>query len=275
MSLEASLSRSFLRSLVAHPAGRAHVLSLMVAAEEGDETGVFDQLEKRADDDELATLIRRHKQDEERHAAMYRECLTRNGLAMQAVPDELLIIRQIARESGDAAAPIVTRDDVMRTYALLLAIEERGVERFPRIGAEFRRIGDHATADTFDRVTEDERRHIKYCAAIGRRYAPSEAAWQQALATQRAVEARAFDRVGRATLAHALANGLAWRGAIGRFVGWSLRAAARRDARGVGPWVARALDRLTVGEGGFSIPPPWKPSPRPLSPNGRGELSAP
>ena len=39
--------------------------------------------------------------------------------------------------------------------ALLLAIEERGVSQFPVIGSEFRRIGDHETADTFDRVAKD------------------------------------------------------------------------------------------------------------------------
>jgi rubrerythrin len=239
MSLEATLARSFLRSLVSHPAGRAHVLSLMVAAEEGDEAGVFDQLLRRADDAELAKLVRRHKEDEERHAAMYRECLARNGLEMQAVPDELLIIRQVAREAGgafsaalDASKAVVAREDVMNTYALLLAIEERGVQRFPMIGQEFRRIGDHATADTFDRVTEDERRHTRYCAAIGRRHAPDEATWQRAVAKYREVEQRAFDRVGRATLAYAVESGLVWRGWVGGVARGAMGIVARLRGRG-------------------------------------------
>jgi hypothetical protein len=244
MPLEATLARSFLRGLISHCEGRAHVLSLMVAAEEGDEAGVFDQLLRKADDPELAKLVRRHKEDEERHAAMYRECLARNGLEMQAIPDELLIIRQVAREAGgvfgaglDAEDALVTREDVMNTYALLLAIEERGVQRFPLIGREFRRIGDHATADTFDRVTADERRHTRYCAAIGRRYARGDAQWERAVVKYRAVEQRAFDRVGRATLVHAVENGLVWRGAVGRVVRRSLgmtgvfRADAKHEAR--------------------------------------------
>jgi hypothetical protein len=225
MNFGAWIGRSFVRSLVAHPSGRAHILSLMVAAEEGDEAGVFDQLARKADDPELERLVRRHKEDEARHAAMYRACLARNGLALQAVPDELLIVRQVGREAGGAFAAgvdaasaegIVTREDVMNTYALLLAIEERGVQRFPLIGAEFRRIGDRETADTFDRVTDDERRHTRYCRAIGRRYASDDATWDRAVARYRAVEERAFRRVGLAGIVFALKEGLLWRGLLGR-----------------------------------------------------------
>jgi hypothetical protein len=225
MNLEMSIGRSFLRSLVSHPAGRAHVLSLMVAAEEGDEAGVFDQLARKADDPELEKLVKRHKEDEERHASLYRACLARNGFEPQAIPDALLIIRQVGREAGGAFAAgldmgsahgIATREDVMNTYALLLAIEERGVQRFPLIGAEFRRIGDHETADTFERVTEDERRHTLYCKAIGRRYAPDDATWERAVAKYRAVEDRAFKRVGWATMAYAVKTGLAWPRTLGR-----------------------------------------------------------
>ncbi|HEX8795556.1 MAG TPA: hypothetical protein VF765_31620 [Polyangiaceae bacterium] len=231
MNLEMSIGRSFTRSLVSHPAGRAHVLSLMVAAEEGDEAGVFDQLARKADDPELEKLVRRHKEDEARHASLYRACLARNGLEFQPVPDDLMIIRQVGREAGGAFAAglhtgtadgIVSREDVMNTYALLLAIEERGVQRFPLIGAEFRRIGDHETADTFDRVTEDECRHTLYCRAIGRRYATDDASWERAVAKYRAVEERAFKRVGFATMAHAIKKGLAWPRTLGRLGGlWS------------------------------------------------------
>jgi hypothetical protein len=244
MDVERAMGRSLFRGLVSHAAGRAFVLSLMVAAEEGDESGVFDQLARRADDPELEKLIRRHQDDERRHAAMYRSCLTRNGLDVQSVPDELLIIRAVACEAGvtvaaGSADAIALRRDVMNTYALLLAIEKRGVQRFPLIGAEFRRIGDHETADTFDRVTEDERRHTKYCEAIGRRYAADEQEWQGAVAMHRGIEGRAFRRVGRATVVHALRQGLVWRGPAGRAARLAVRAAGilvsfaqRRSLRG-------------------------------------------
>jgi rubrerythrin len=232
MNFETSIGRSFLRSLISHPAGRAHILSLMVRAEEGDEAGVFDQLIRKADDPELEKLVRRHKEDECLHAAMYRACLSRNGLELQPIPDELLIIRRVGREAGifatggDASSPdgIASRDDVMKMYALLLAIEERGVQRFPLIGAEFRRIGDHETADTFDRVTADERRHTRYCQAIGRRYASDDATWEEAASKYRRIEARAFKQVGRATLLDAVKKGLVWRGAVGRLARLAIRA---------------------------------------------------
>jgi hypothetical protein len=232
MNLEMSIGRSFLRSLVSHPAGRAHILSVMVAAEEGDEAGVFDQLILKADDPELEKLVRRHQEDERRHAAMYRACLSRSGLDLQPVPDELLIIRRVGREAGgifaasvDASSSpgIATREDVMNTYALLLAIEERGVQRFPLIGAEFRRIGDHETADTFDRVTADERRHTRYCRAIGRRYAADDTTWERAVGKYRRLEVRAFKRVGRATILHAVKHRLVARGALGHLARLALR----------------------------------------------------
>ncbi len=221
--------RAFFRALVATAEGRAHVLSLMVAAEEGDEAGVFDRLVEHMEDDKLRRVIAAHHADEIRHAGLYRACLERSGLAEEKVPEALLVVRAIGRsagvvgpaprgsrrvfERGDASA-IASREEIMNTYALLMVIEERGVEQFPLIGAEFRRIGDHATADTFERVTSDERRHVKSCRTLGRRYAPDDATWERAVARFRTAEKAAFDRVGVAGIAYAWRRGLLWRGLV-------------------------------------------------------------
>jgi hypothetical protein len=181
---------------------------------------------------------------------MYRACLARNGLKEQPIPDELLIIREVGRQAGGAfaagvetasAAGMETREDVMNTYALLLAIEERGVQRFPFIGAEFRRIGDIETADTFDRITIDERRHTKYCTAIGRRYAPDSDSWDRAVEKYRAIEARAFQRVGLAGIFYAIEKGLAWRGLLGRLGGLLLRGLRERSS-----WSAKSVPAATL-----------------------------
>jgi rubrerythrin len=223
MPLAKQLRRLVLRRLVSTPEGRAHVLSLMIAAEEGDEAGVFDRLMSTVDDPKLRKLIDRHQRDERRHAEMYRACLKRNGVEPRPVPGELMIIRHVGRTAGDAfaagvngrsAAAIVSREDIMNTYALLLAIEERGVQQFPLIGAEFRRIGDHDTAETFEQVAEDERRHTRYCHAIGRRHAPDGETWERAVERYRRIEQRAFKEVGLATLRHVMRNGLLWKGAL-------------------------------------------------------------
>lgn len=233
-----ALRRFFFRTLLATPEGRAHVLSLMVSAEEGDEAGVFDRLIERMDDPKLKKVIEAHQADEVRHAGMYRACLARHGLCEERdIPDELQVIKVIADQAGgefargDAGA-IDGRESVMETYALLLAIEERGVQQFPLIGAEFRRLGDHETADVFDAVARDERGHVKSCRTLGRRYAADDASWERAVERYRAVERRAFDFVGVATLKHAMNRGLVRRGLVAR--------ALRRLGR-LAPRVAREI----------------------------------
>jgi hypothetical protein len=209
------------------------MLNLVVHAEEGDEAGVFDQLQRVVCDPGIRKTIARHQADEREHASLYRACLTRNGVDPGPLPDTLLIIRRVAVTAGGAFATgaasqsangISTDDDVVNTYALLLAIEERGVRQFPLIGREFRRIGDDLTANTFDRVTADEIRHTKYCRAIGRRYAKSERAWDHAVARYRTVEERAFRDAGLAGIAYAIDKGLVWNNRIALGIAALLRA---------------------------------------------------
>lgn len=214
------LRRVFFRCLVATEEGRAFVLSLMIDAEEGDEAGVFDRLVALAGDESMARAVAAHKADEARHAALFRGCLERLGLReVRDFPDSLRVIRVMAESAGGVfalrdASSLRTPEDVMNTYALLLAIEERGVEQFPRIGAEFRRIGDDATARVFEQVARDERGHARSCELLGRRHAPDDAAFRDACMRFRRAERRAFGRVGRDTVAYALKNGLIQRGLL-------------------------------------------------------------
>jgi rubrerythrin len=179
LNVERRLRKSFMRRLVSTPRGREHVLSLMVAAEEGDESGVFDALATRADDEELQKLVRVHQEDERVHAQLYRDCLTRIGHAL------------------------ATR-------------------------AEFRRLGDHETADVFDRVAKDEARHVRYCKAIGRRYAEDDAQWAHAVETFARIEDRAFKAVGVTTIAHALETGLLSESRVAKGLGRAMRALDRQ-----------------------------------------------
>ena len=194
---ETRVGRSFLEALVATPAGRQHMLSVSVDAEEGDEAGIFDQLADVVDVPELQRIVVAHRDDEVRHAGMYRECLRRNGYTKQELPSEVLIVRQAGEITGRRDVPIRTADDVVRAYALLLAIEERGVQQFPILADAFEPY-DPATAETYRRVTRDERGHVRYCRRIGRHYASSDDAWEDACAAAREIEAEAFRRVGAA-----------------------------------------------------------------------------
>ena len=198
---------AFLSELVATPAGRAHVLSISVEAEEGDEGGVFDQLVNIVDDAKLRRIVERHRDDEVRHAQLFRDCLDRLDLELQPVPDALRIIPRIAARSAGIITGLSTTDDVVGVYAVLQAIEERGVEQFPIIAEAFRTV-DPETADVYLRVTRDERGHVRYCDAIGRHYAPDDRAWHELVDRARVIEEAAFVEVGVADRAYCSERGL-------------------------------------------------------------------
>jgi hypothetical protein len=139
-----------------------------------------------------------------------------------------MLVRRIARKAEDgfaagicagSAERIDSRQDLMNTYAMLLVIEERALKQFPLFAELFRAVGEAQTAEVFEQVAADERRHVKFCQAMGRRYAPDAASWQQAVARFRRIEAEAFRAVGLATIADALAHDLLRFGLPGRLLG--------------------------------------------------------
>lgn len=198
---------AFLRSLLATPAGREYMLSIAVDAEEGDEGGLFDRIADAVEPPELRRIVLTHRDDEARHAQLYRGCLARNGYTKRDLPSSLSLIEQLRNGATDPAPPIETADDIVSFYALLLAIEERGVERFPMIADAFERH-DPETAETYRRVTRDERGHVRYCERIGRHYATSIEAWDAAVAAARQIEAEAFVRAGMAQVSYCAEQGL-------------------------------------------------------------------
>lgn len=204
--MENDIGSAFFTQLVATAPGRQHMLSVSVEAEEGDEGGIFDQLADQVDEPRLRRIVERHRDDEVRHARLFRACLGRLGLEMQTIPDELKIIRRIAAATGGFELGVQSTDDIVATYALLLAIEERGVQQFPLIASAFRAV-DAETADVYLRVARDERGHVRYCETIGRHHAGDEPTWQDALARARSTEETAFAEVGIANLAYCAERG--------------------------------------------------------------------
>ena len=198
---------AFLRALLTTPAGREYLLSIAVDAEEGDEAGLFDQIADAVDVPELRRVVETHRDDEVRHAKLYRKCLERNGYTKRDLPDELGFIHQLGNGAARTTPQLRTAEDIMWFYALLHAVEERGVERFPLIADAFERH-DPETADTYRRVTRDERGHVRYCQRIGRHYAGSDEAWERALAGARQIEAAAFARTTQAQLTYCVEQGL-------------------------------------------------------------------
>ena len=227
--LSTVIGSRFLERLAASPRGRAFMLKFLVGAEEGDEVGVFDALVARVDDPELNQLVKRHRDDEQRHARVFRECLDRQPVRADSLPEPPGVIEYIDGELGGFGVEFVAnRHSVMAAYLLLQVIEERGVQQYPLLANAIEPY-DPESASVIREVAADETRHIKYAKAIAKRYAPDEATLHSTLARTRAAEARAFVEHGHALFAVAMANQLIDAGPIERLV-WRGLAALRGPA---------------------------------------------
>ena len=70
------------------------------------------------------------------------------------------------------------------------------------------READPDSARVFEQIVSDEERHLKYCEAIARRYAPSREVHEQTLQHFRRVEAKVFARNSQRNMEYALEHGL-------------------------------------------------------------------
>jgi rubrerythrin len=208
MTLQQRLTVRFLTHLVATPAGRAHVLHQAAEAESNGETQLFDRLQEHVDDPELGRLVKRHAEDEVRHAELFRACVARTGVTPPPVPPELRVIDRLdAALGGVFQRPIRERRDVMNAYLLLQVLEERAVTQFGVMEPVFRAV-DPETADVFAQIASDEQRHLRYCHAIARRYSPDVPTQAEALSRFRAIEAKVYAGVTGENVRHTLARGL-------------------------------------------------------------------
>lgn len=207
MNLRDRMSLRFMRHLVATPTGRAHILGQVADAEGSDEAAIFDRALSRVEDPELRKLIGKHKADEERHERLFRARVAATGVALPPVPEELKLIHRLDAATGHfLERPIEDGRGVMEAYALLQVIEERAIRQFTLMERAFRPV-DAESADTFAAMARDEERHLKYCEAIGRRYATDETSRQSTLRRFRRVEERAFRANGAANLRYVLERG--------------------------------------------------------------------
>jgi rubrerythrin len=206
MTILERLNRRYLQQLFRTPEGRAHVLAQAADGEASGESAIFDRLLARVDDPDLQRVIDRHRQDELRHERMFRERLAAQG-ARWELPEELRLVPRIDREAGGAIdRPIRTGRDVLAAYSFLQALEERAVFSFGLFIAALAGP-DPKSAAVFAEVLEDERRHLKYCAAVAKRYARDEAERLAVLQHMRSAEARAFQANQMANMSFTLGRG--------------------------------------------------------------------
>jgi hypothetical protein len=95
----------------------------------------------------------------------------------------------------------------MEAYLFLQVIEERAVYQYPAIERAFAKY-DPETAAVIATVIRDETRHVKYCQAIAKRYAPDPQTLQDTLTHFRHVEARSIVEHGHHVTALALDRNL-------------------------------------------------------------------
>jgi hypothetical protein len=190
------IGRRFLERLVAQPPGRAFMLAFLKASEEADEGKIFDTLVERIErsgDDELAKLVRRHRADEERHAAIFARAVERVGAA-PSIPAELHVVTDLDADLGGLTTRFLAGDaGIADVYTLLQVIEERAVREWPAVVRALRLVDAMAAADV-EAVIDDERRHVKYARAIARRYSVDDRAYEQRLASFRTIEERTYAR---------------------------------------------------------------------------------
>lgn len=204
MTIEHALHRAFTKTLVSRPAGKAYLLNQLADAEDNGEATIFEEALAKVDDPKLAQMITRHRDDEIRHGALFRDLVKETGIDPGPVPEDqqmLKIINDMA--GGFFDRKIEDTRGVMEAYLILQAIEERAVNQFTLLLEVFEEI-DPAVAGVIREIASDEKRHLRYCEAISRRYAPNEEERLAALAKYRRMEAEAYDRARNATFRYLL-----------------------------------------------------------------------
>jgi hypothetical protein len=244
MTIRDRLSMAFMKRVVATPEGRAHILRELADAEGNGENGFFENVLAQVNDPALRQMIRKHKEDELRHEQMFLACAARTGVPAQPIPPEVKYVERIFDAVGFYEQPIRSDEDIMNAYLLLQAVEERSVVQFKLFEQVFADL-DPLTAATFAAIGKDEERHIKYCHAIARKYAPDAATHDKKLAEMRDLEARAFAENSRANMDHVFSRNWFAGGAIAK---WFFRTLSRfnRDALPYTPFATEAPKQLSA-----------------------------
>jgi rubrerythrin len=243
MTILERLNLRYMEHLFSTPEGRAHVLAQAADGESSGESAIFANALGQVDDPELQRVIRRHRDDELRHERLFRERLAAQN-AKYELPEHLRLVPRVDQEAGGVIdRPIRDARGVLEAYSLLQALEERAVFSFAMFIAAME-PHDPQTARVIGEILEDEKRHLKYCAAVSKKYARSEAEREEVLARMRAAEARAFRDNQLANMRHTLAKG---------WIGGALETALWRGVRALAllvpmrPQAYRATPPSTLG----------------------------
>jgi len=213
---DAWLDRLVRAQVLAQFKAKAFSFAAYADAESGGESAVFDRALARAEDPELARMMRVHRDDELRHAALFEARARALALPPLPVPDALKTIERLSEAAGGVLElPMDSDEDVATVYQLLFVVEERALAEFGRAAAALERLGDSESAAMLREIAGDEARHLRYCRAVGRRYSGGDAAFEAGVEAMRAIERRVYAEQSRASVLYMLDRG--WL----RLPGWS------------------------------------------------------
>ena len=215
------VEKQFLKQLASTPRGRATLLAQVARSEGSDgETGVFDHILASVDDEEVLKLVRLHQSDEARHEQLFLARCHAQGEAPLLTPKSTDLLVCLDKHTNFRSCPVNGRYGVYQAYLLLQVLEERALRQFQGMSAAFANAGDHETVAVFTEVAADEARHLKYCHAITKRYAPTELARREGLAMLRRLEVEVFAETQRANfhviVSAGLVDGAIWRFLLGK-----------------------------------------------------------
>ena len=247
MTLTEWLNHRYMDRLFSSPEGRAHVLAQAADGESSGESAIFTNALAQVDDPELQRVIARHRDDELRHERLFRERLAAQQ-APYTLPETLRLVPRVDREAGGVIdRPIHDAAGVVAAYALLQALEERAVFSFT-IFVKAMAPHDPESARVIGEILEDEKRHLKYCVAVAKKYAASEDERLAVLQRMRLAEARAFQANQLANMDYSLGKG--W---IGGAVETALWRVVRVIARRLPPPLLHDERRHRPGQVGVEI----------------------
>jgi len=170
--------------------GRGKFLAIAGASEASG--SFFDDLAVLVEPAHVLT-VRRHQQDEDRHAWLLRAAARRNGVHDISVAGRFRLWDSLAQASGGFMSRLATaKDGVMRAYCLLQVAEERAADQYRLLAPVFDEMGDPDSADMLRGLATDEVRHLGWCAKLSTYYAPSIALRDQTLDEYRELEDRIF-----------------------------------------------------------------------------------
>jgi hypothetical protein len=185
-----------LRQILTDPERRAKFLN--IAAEAEDSGDVMFGCALRSASDDLRPKLEKHRDDENKHAALLRGCVLACGGTPAPVAHNLQLFNRLA---DDCLVDLAPKDErgLSDAFALLLISEERSMVQYALLSTMLIKI-DPLASKAMEQIAIDERIHVGYCKTISERYAESPEQLEETISRFRQTEVWTFRKFHSAVL---------------------------------------------------------------------------